>query len=315
MVTDLILPALPKVKSREPAVLMAILGVYKLTADCESVVVSREQWAKSALPFLIPICVENTLNLGQFEQFIAFVKSVIGIVERDQRLRLQQLSAMQEQQIDATSLDEVMKPDSTITNTDLANLKDIHGIDSIGSCLPVNLEKELPLSEKGIRASKQERNHGLQSQASIQPVLSPVEYSKLPTMAVKPNDGFTLVGESTVQPFHQQLDMYICPQKFGVVPALNNLDLSVFESGGSTWAECSAVDEHLRNNCASEGSTNAAIQRTNKFTKPLTSLDSLLSFSSNSHEIARIEENNKSLNSAVHHDGSKALDPFMDLFM
>ncbi|KJH43996.1 HEAT repeat protein [Dictyocaulus viviparus] len=101
MITDLILPALPKIRSREPGVLMAILGksIYKLIANCESIVINRDQWAKSVLPFLLPISVENTLNLGQFEQFMAFIKFLIGIVERNQRLRLQQHCTGHEQQM------------------------------------------------------------------------------------------------------------------------------------------------------------------------------------------------------------------------
>ena len=60
--------------------------------------VSREQLAKSALPFLISSSIENTLNLGQFEQYISVIKAMLEKVETEQRSRLQQLSAGQEEQ-------------------------------------------------------------------------------------------------------------------------------------------------------------------------------------------------------------------------
>ncbi|KAJ1348630.1 hypothetical protein KIN20_017077 [Parelaphostrongylus tenuis] len=119
--------------------------------------------------------------------------------------------------------------------------------------------------------------------------------------------------------------MFLCPQKSSAVPALNSLDLSAFECPRSPWVEFSAVDDRLRNNSASERSfltglpeppksTNAAIQRNTKSDKPLTSLDSLLSFSPKNHEDARVDAKNTSSKSALHENGSKALDPLADFF-
>lgn len=328
MVTDLILPALPKIRSREPAVLMALLGIYKLTAESESVVVSREQWAKSALPFLIPICVENTLNLGQFEQFMAFVKSLIGIVERDQRVRLQQLSAVQEQQMSPGNLDDVMTPDSTITNIDLASLGDIQGKDILRSCIQVDQKNDLPLNEKtNIRISEQDRNHGLRSQVRVESVFSPMEWcNKMPTMVANSNYGSALFGESAAQSSRQRFDMVLCSQKPSVVPTLDNLDLSVFETTSSPRVDFSTADERLRNGGASEGSflaglpqppksTNAAVQRANNSMKPLSPLDSLLFFSSNRYEVAGIDRNNTALKSEFSENAGETLDPLADFFM
>ncbi|KAH7728205.1 Protein kinase domain containing protein [Aphelenchoides avenae] len=98
MVSDQILPALPRINSKEPGVLMAILGIYKLAFESERFGISREQCAKSALPFLITTCVESTLNLNQFEQYVAMVHKLLAKVEEEQRQRLQQLSAGQEEQ-------------------------------------------------------------------------------------------------------------------------------------------------------------------------------------------------------------------------
>jgi SCY1-like protein 2 len=98
MVTDQILPALPRINSKEPGLLMAVLGIYKLTHENERFGISREQCAKSVLPFLISTSVENTLNLSQFDQFMTLTKTLMTKVETEQRHRLQQLSAGQEEQ-------------------------------------------------------------------------------------------------------------------------------------------------------------------------------------------------------------------------
>lgn len=42
--------------------------------------ISKEQCAKSVLPFLISMCVENTLNLTQFEQFMLLIHQLLNKV-------------------------------------------------------------------------------------------------------------------------------------------------------------------------------------------------------------------------------------------
>ncbi|CAG9531638.1 unnamed protein product [Cercopithifilaria johnstoni] len=98
MVTDQIIPALPKVVSREPAILMAILGIYKLAYEESRIGITREQCAKSILPFLIASSMENALNMPQFEQYMALIHRILDRIEKEQRQRLQQLSASQEEQ-------------------------------------------------------------------------------------------------------------------------------------------------------------------------------------------------------------------------
>uniref|UniRef100_A0A915EP36 SCY1-like protein 2 n=1 Tax=Ditylenchus dipsaci TaxID=166011 RepID=A0A915EP36_9BILA len=97
MVSNQILPALPKINSKEPGILMACLGIYKIANETDKFGISTEQCAKSVLPFLMSSCVENTLNLQQFEQFMALLHLLMKKVETEQRKRLQQLSASQEE--------------------------------------------------------------------------------------------------------------------------------------------------------------------------------------------------------------------------
>jgi hypothetical protein len=52
--------------------------------------------AKSVLPFLMSTCIETSLNLQQFSQFMQLVHQLLEKVESEQRQCLQQLSASQE---------------------------------------------------------------------------------------------------------------------------------------------------------------------------------------------------------------------------
>lgn len=60
--------------------------------------ISSEMLAKVVLPFLIGSCVENSLNLLQFDQYVAFINLIYEKMIKDQRKRLQHLSATQEKQ-------------------------------------------------------------------------------------------------------------------------------------------------------------------------------------------------------------------------
>lgn len=117
MVSDQILPALPKINSKEPGILMAILGIYKLANENERFGIGREQAAKSVLPFLMSTTVENTLNLSQFEQYVSMIRLLFDKVEKEQRTRLQQLSAGQEEQRNFQDFTEMINADSTKVNS------------------------------------------------------------------------------------------------------------------------------------------------------------------------------------------------------
>ncbi|CAD5229126.1 unnamed protein product [Bursaphelenchus okinawaensis] len=121
MVNDQILPALPKINSKEPGVLMAVLGIYKLTFESEKFGVTKELCAKSVLPFLISTMVENTLNLSQFEQYVALTKVMLKKVEGEQRTRLEQLSAGQEEQRNIGDFNDIFNKTDSIKLDDLAS--------------------------------------------------------------------------------------------------------------------------------------------------------------------------------------------------
>lgn len=97
-VLDDILPFLQQIPSKEPAVLMGILGIYKCTFTHKKLGITKEQLAGKVLPHLIPLSIENNLNLNQFSSFIAVIKEMLSRLESEHRTKLEQLHVMQEQQ-------------------------------------------------------------------------------------------------------------------------------------------------------------------------------------------------------------------------
>ncbi|XP_063783909.1 SCY1-like protein 2 isoform X2 [Pseudophryne corroboree] len=104
-VLDEILPFLQQIPSREPAVLMGILGIYKCTFTHKKLGVTKEQLAGRVLPHLIPLSIENNLNLNQFNAFMSVIKEMLNKLEAEHKTKLEQLHMMQEQQksLDITS--------------------------------------------------------------------------------------------------------------------------------------------------------------------------------------------------------------------
>jgi SCY1-like protein 2 len=95
---------------------MAVLGIIKLAHENERFGITREQCARTILPFLISNCVESTLNLTQFEQFIQLTKLLLTKVETEQRSKLQQLGAGQDEQIKVQDFNDIFNQ-TTVGNT------------------------------------------------------------------------------------------------------------------------------------------------------------------------------------------------------
>lgn len=108
LVVDEILPFLPQIPSREPAVLMGILGIYKIAMNHKKLGISKEVLATRILPFLIPLCIENGLSLAQFGAITSLVKEMFQAVESEHRTKLQQLNSVKdEQKLLKSSMDSV----------------------------------------------------------------------------------------------------------------------------------------------------------------------------------------------------------------
>ncbi|XP_030369819.1 SCY1-like protein 2 [Scaptodrosophila lebanonensis] len=95
LVLDEILPFLQQIQSREPAIVMAIIGIYKIAMTNTKLGITKEVMAHKCIPFLVPLSVENGLTIAQFNTIISLIKEMLGRVEHEQREKLQQLSTIQ----------------------------------------------------------------------------------------------------------------------------------------------------------------------------------------------------------------------------
>ncbi|PAA93915.1 hypothetical protein BOX15_Mlig028104g1 [Macrostomum lignano] len=97
-VLDEVLPMLQKVQSREPAILMSVLGIYKVAFSHPKLGITKDILASRVLPHLVPLTVEASLNLTQFSAYMSLVQEMLRQVESEQRARLQQLHDLQQEQ-------------------------------------------------------------------------------------------------------------------------------------------------------------------------------------------------------------------------
>ncbi|XP_023175872.1 SCY1-like protein 2 [Drosophila hydei] len=95
LVLDEILPFLQQIQSREPAIIMAIIGIYKIAMTNTKLGITKDVMAHKCIPFLVPLSVENGLTIAQFNTIVALIKEMLGRVEQEQREKLQQLSTIQ----------------------------------------------------------------------------------------------------------------------------------------------------------------------------------------------------------------------------
>ncbi|XP_059537857.1 SCY1-like protein 2 isoform X2 [Myotis daubentonii] len=193
-VLDDILPFLQQIPSKEPAVLMGILGIYKCTFTHKKLGITKEQLAGKVLPHLIPLSIENNLNLNQFNSFISVIKEMLNRLESEHKTKLEQLHIMQEQQ---KSLDignqRNISEEAKVTNVGSQIDKVFN---NIGADLLTGGESEnkedvlqnkhkrasLTLEEKQKLAKEQEQAQKLKSQQPLKPQvhtpIAPVKQTK-----------------------------------------------------------------------------------------------------------------------------------------
>jgi SCY1-like protein 2 len=133
LVYDQVLPFLPKITSREPAVIMGILGifppltilatlknsyfcsgVYKLTLTLPKLGISKEVLATQVIPFLFPLTVENSLTLKQFGMLIGLLKDMTARVEAEQKEKLEQIGGLKKEQA-AASMSMILPPGQLVS--------------------------------------------------------------------------------------------------------------------------------------------------------------------------------------------------------
>ncbi|KAH8381914.1 hypothetical protein KR009_000912 [Drosophila setifemur] len=123
LVLDEILPFLQQIQSREPAIIMGIIGIYKIAMTNTKLGITKDVMAHKCIPYLVPLSVENGLTIAQFNTIIALVKEMLGRVEQEQREKLQQLSTIQRDNKpkDASEILANEMESSTLSNSGASN--------------------------------------------------------------------------------------------------------------------------------------------------------------------------------------------------
>ncbi|KAI0985636.1 hypothetical protein GJ496_005200 [Pomphorhynchus laevis] len=91
MIIDDVIPILQGVPSKEPAVLMTILGVIKVAMSPKDRI-SIEALATKFIPLIIPLSIETGLNASQFDAYMKTIKEMINTIEAEQKKKISQMS-------------------------------------------------------------------------------------------------------------------------------------------------------------------------------------------------------------------------------
>ncbi|XP_020658980.2 SCY1-like protein 2 isoform X1 [Pogona vitticeps] len=211
-VLDDILPFLQQIPSKEPAVLMGILGIYKCTFSHKKLGITKEQLAGKVLPHLIPLSIENNLNLNQFNSFISVIKEMLSRLEAEHKTKLEQIHIMQEQQ-KSLDINQMNMADETKASTGnqidkvFSNLgTDIvsgHSDCKENGLLANQRKGSLTLEEKQKLAKEQEQAQKLKNQPPLKPqphtVTAPVKQTKDLTDTLRENMA-SLTSQSVNKP-------------------------------------------------------------------------------------------------------------------
>ncbi|XP_036978200.1 SCY1-like protein 2 isoform X1 [Acanthopagrus latus] len=176
-VIDEILPFLQQIPSREPAVLMGILGIYKCTFSHKKLGIPKENLATKSLPHLVSLSIDNNLNLNQFNSFMMVIRDMLSRMEAEHKTKLEQLHVMQEQQRSmnisnpGSQSEETKSPPSSGTQID-----DIFGSSGVNgkengsaAAAPQPNRMSLTLEEKQRLAKEQEQAAKLRNQQPLAP--------------------------------------------------------------------------------------------------------------------------------------------------
>lgn len=223
LVMDEVLPFLPQIPSREPAVLMGILGIYKLVLTHKKMNISKEVMATKIIPFLMPLSIENALTLSQFNAIIAVIKEMINKVEVEHRVKLEQLNSIQ---IEQKHMDTNMSASFSSAPPTQSEFEEILGMTPKPQSKSMNADissltqsKGLTLQDKQSFVEKQEAARRLQNEPTLNPTQTapkaPPQVKDL-TMSLMENNlkQISLTGPSLASPQQQP------PQGWSLPPAI-----------------------------------------------------------------------------------------------
>ncbi|THC96768.1 hypothetical protein EYZ11_003777 [Aspergillus tanneri] len=114
-----LVPSLKAIKTKEPAVMMAALGVFRQVGT----VADTDFLAMEILPILWSFSLGPLLDLHQFGEFLALIKNISSKIEREQTKKLQELSSGGNSSGFQNGIDGSSKP-SNLMQSDIDSTRD-----------------------------------------------------------------------------------------------------------------------------------------------------------------------------------------------
>ncbi|XP_003493344.1 SCY1-like protein 2 [Bombus impatiens] len=175
LVLDQVLPFLQEIPhSGEPAILMAIIGIYRMLLSHSKLGTSKEILATKILPFLLPLCVEQNFSLPQYEILSNLVTEMINRVTSEHKEALKQLDAMRRE---TQQLDQELSQTSTMYKNINSNNDDVNIIPIVPtpntstSLKSLQIENGLTMEDKFRLVQQQGVHQILQSQTPLTPTI------------------------------------------------------------------------------------------------------------------------------------------------
>ncbi|XP_076652342.1 SCY1-like protein 2 [Halictus rubicundus] len=173
LVLDQVLPFLQEIPhSGEPAILMAIIGIYRILLNHSKLGASKEILATKILPFLLPLCIEQNFSTSQYEILSNLVVEMINRVTTEHKEALNKLDAMRHE---TQKLDQELSQTTNMyknisTSNDTVNvLPSIRPPNTNANLQSLQMENGLTIEDKFRLIQQQEVHQRLQSQAPLTP--------------------------------------------------------------------------------------------------------------------------------------------------
>ncbi|XP_018050975.1 PREDICTED: SCY1-like protein 2 [Atta colombica] len=281
LIFDQILPFLQEVPhSGEPAILMAIIGIYRMLLTHSKLGMGKEILATKVLPFLLPLCIEQNLSMSQYETLSILVVDMINRVTSEHREALRQLNAMRRetQQLDQ-ALSQVTSP-TFMQNNSLSDINLTHQMlfpNANSNSKTVNIENGLTIEDKFRLIQQQEMHQRIQSQPMLTPKAVPQSLKSQPkdltaTLLKNNLDELNLsmsrstMSQSTAKNIaHKYNDISLTQSQFLTSPTLNsqsmlNRSMNWNSNGMSTPMNWNSPQSLVWNSIAPQNNVNFATQ-------------------------------------------------------
>ena len=157
-VQEKIVPLLKAMKTKEPAVMMAALAVFKQVGK----IADAEFLAMEALPILWSFSLGPLLNLQQFQAFMDLIKTLSSRIEQEQIRKLKEISSSSSRSIDQAR------------SNDLMSMGSVNGLSTNNEDVGENEFERLVLGKKPLHNTGTDMlGDALQPQNYSQPQLQP----------------------------------------------------------------------------------------------------------------------------------------------